>query len=172
MITQREIKKILKYNMTTGQFTWKKTMGGAVKGEVAGHLSYQGYVRISIGGRRYFAHTLAWIYVTGNPPKYEIDHIDRCRHNNRWRNLRDIPHTINLTNRKRFSNNSTGTTGIDRENGRFRVRVTVDGRRHYVGSFDRISEAKVARRAFLDLHLSPSRERVDSGNRDSLEAPR
>ncbi len=37
--------------------------------------------------------------MTGEWPVYEVDHINRKRHDNRWLNLRDIEHDANCANR-------------------------------------------------------------------------
>ncbi|MDD0156969.1 HNH endonuclease signature motif containing protein, partial [Shigella flexneri] len=77
---------------------WKKKLSarGAV-GKVAGTISY-GYNAINIDGVRYFAHRLAWLYVYGEWPKQEIDHIDRNRRNNAISNLRDVSRVVNALN--------------------------------------------------------------------------
>lgn len=52
----------LAYNAGTGQFTWLVTASSAaVAGSRAGCMDRNGYIRISIDGRRYLAHRLAWL---------------------------------------------------------------------------------------------------------------
>ena len=56
MITQEELKKLLYYNPKTGIFTRLVSVGRKVKaGQVAGGLD-NGYIKIGIDGKRYFAH--------------------------------------------------------------------------------------------------------------------
>jgi hypothetical protein len=51
-----------------------------------------------IDGKLYGAARLAWLYVHGEWPKNQIDHINRLRDDNRLVNLRDVTHTENCNN--------------------------------------------------------------------------
>ena len=65
-ITQRELHSILEYSRSTGIFTWKENRGSAAKfGEVAGctQCKEHPYTMITIAGKQYYAHRLAWLYV-------------------------------------------------------------------------------------------------------------
>lgn len=101
MITQARLKELLSYDPATGVFIWKVTRNGKMKvGLPAGSIDREdGYVEICLDRRDYKAHRLAWLYVTGAWPVYGIDHIDRDKTNNRFINLRDVPHSVNLKNR-------------------------------------------------------------------------
>ena len=93
------ILKTLSYNPDTGEFTHKRTYGGAKEGQVAGSVNAQGYIRISIDGRYYLAHRVAYFLTTGKQPgKLMIDHINRIRTDNRASNLRAVTHRQNQTN--------------------------------------------------------------------------
>jgi AP2 domain./HNH endonuclease. len=48
----------------------------------------RGHIQLSIDGKTYGAHRLAWLYVYGTWPKYHIDHINRIPSDNRISNLR------------------------------------------------------------------------------------
>lgn len=58
------------------------------------------YVQVMHDGAGYKVHRIAWLLETGAWPKDEIDHRDGNRANNRWDNLRDVPHCINQLNQK------------------------------------------------------------------------
>jgi hypothetical protein len=96
MLTQAELKKYLRYYPDSGIFTcpcparWDKLLGTPNK---------LGYVYIMVRGRMYAAHRLAWLYVHGEFPKDEIDHINRIRGDNRICNLREATHKENCRNR-------------------------------------------------------------------------
>lgn len=105
MLTQKRLKKLLYYDKDTGFFIWKKDIFNLNKynivrqGDIAGSINKQGYITISINGKRYSAHRLAWLYTYGHFPKQEIDHINRIRNDNRLYNLRDVSHKVNTENK-------------------------------------------------------------------------
>jgi len=153
-MTQKDLKKILKYSRATGVFTWKVSRGGLLKGDIAGHRNSEGYVRIRINGKQYYAHNLAWLYVTSNWPTYELDHRDRVRWNNAFRNLRDLPHHDNSLNRGLFSNSRSGIKGVAKlASGKYRASITVQQKVIYCGTFGRKRDAHKARRDAERLFL-------------------
>ena len=107
MITQKRLKEVLDYDPCSGLFTRKckskkQPFGkGSQKdiGSVCGTQDAKGYIGISIDGKRYAAHRLAWLYVTGCWPSDQIDHINRVKSDNRACNIRDVPQLINLINK-------------------------------------------------------------------------
>ena len=104
MLTQKQLKKILYYNQDTGFFVYKKDIYNlnkyliAKQGDIAGGINNRGYIQISVKNKLYSAHRLAWLYVYGNFPKQEIDHINHIRNDNRIKNLRDVSHKVNMNN--------------------------------------------------------------------------
>jgi hypothetical protein len=113
MITQSELKQVLEYNPETGLFTWKKTVNTrAVIGSIAGWNINEGYIQISIYGKKYRAHRLAYLYMTGNFPENFIDHINHIKDDNRWTNLRDATNSQNQVNRLKLKNNTSGYKGV------------------------------------------------------------
>jgi len=111
MITQEKLKKLLYYNKDTGFFVWKKDIFNlnkykvANQGDIAGCISSGGYIQISIGGKCYSAHRLAWLYEFGHFPKLQIDHINRVRDDNRIDNLRDVSGKVNMSNKSKPGEN-------------------------------------------------------------------
>lgn len=139
------LKQVLSYNPTTGFFTWLVTRGRVRAGEPAGTVTSHGYEQIRIDGSIYFSHRLAWLYVHGTWPN-KIDHINRCRTDNRIANLREVTNPQNNWNVK-----TKETTGVypEKRTGRFYAQIRHEGRRINVGTFDTIEEAIAARRAML-----------------------
>jgi Putative phage serine protease XkdF/HNH endonuclease len=89
--TPERLRELMDYDPLTGVFTAKVRTGGrVVPGTVLG-TNNCGYVRISVDGKLYYGHQLAFLFMTGSIPS-EIDHDDRKRGNNRWANLRDVTH--------------------------------------------------------------------------------
>ena len=92
MLTQERLHEVLNYDPDTGIFTWKerpietfKTVGAGntwntrYAGTVAGSKDKDGYIVVRIGGKRYFAHRLAFLYVHGYMPEQEIDHDNQVK---------------------------------------------------------------------------------------------
>lgn len=151
-VTQIEAKELLHYDPSTGIFTRKVSTGGrygAVVGSVAGMVNDGGYILISLKSLQYRAHRLAWLYMTGEWPKFEVDHKDGDRKNNRWLNLRDVTGKVNLQNkRKAQSNSRTGLLGASwsSRDKRFVSRIKVDDKYKSLGGFD---SAELAHAAYL-----------------------
>ena len=148
-LTQEHLKSILHYCPNTGIFTRLKTASPtAVKGATAGCLNkYTGYLQIKIDGISYRAHRLAWFYVYGVWPSYQIDHKDHVRSHNWIGNLRDVTNTENHKNQKKNKNNSSGVTGVHwAENvKKWQAMIGVGGKQKNLGYFCNIDEAVKAR---------------------------
>lgn len=154
-----KIKKMVSYDPETGEFTWLEhsitQRGGTLAGTRAGTPdSRKGdklYVNICLDGFTYRAHILAyWLMMERPIPKgYEIDHKDRNRRNNRWKNLRICTRTKNHLNKHKQKNNKSGVRGISRARDakKWRVFLTVDRVTHNLGSFESFEDAVKARRA-------------------------
>lgn len=97
MITQSQIKNELDYDPLTGVFCRRN---GHRCGQVAGCLNKRtGYVVISINDKLHYAHRLAWVWMNGDDPIDQIDHINRDRGDNRIANLRSATRQQNQANR-------------------------------------------------------------------------
>lgn len=147
MVSLTSLRKLLSYNRGTGLFRWKvRPRLGKVKiGDVAGGAHHQGYIHVTINRRKYLAHRLAWLYVYGEWPQHEIDHLDGNRSNNKIKNLREASDKINSHNRRRHNkNNSIGLLGVYRHRGKFKSMIGVDWKIKYIGVFDTKEEAHKA----------------------------
>lgn len=111
MLEQTSFREMLSYDPETGVFVWTKSPNSYKNGDVAGSLDSYGYRRISIFGRFYKAHRLAWFYVHGAWP-IEIDHINGIRDDNRLSNLRPADRFINTQNQRRRCTNKSGFIGV------------------------------------------------------------
>jgi hypothetical protein len=153
MLTAEKVREALDYDPETGVFLWKVdrcARGKGVRmraGSLAGGPTACGYWRVFIG-RNYQAHRLAWLYVYGEWPSREIDHIDGDRRNNRIANLRLATSLQNKGNMKRRADNSSGFKGVIfcKFTGRWRSRIRHNGRVHCLGRHSTPEAAHVAYR--------------------------
>lgn len=85
----------------------------------------------------------------------QVDHIDGNTFNNRKSNLRICTNAENSRNTKLYSTNTTGFRGViwDKDLKRWKVRITVDFKRIYLGSYRNIEDAaKAYDKAALKYH--------------------
>ncbi len=141
--------EILKYDSESGLFTWKvRTSKRVRKGQIAGTVKNDGYVRIRIDGSLYLAHRLAWLYHYGTFPENEIDHINRNKSDNRIENLRDVDRITNAINKDLQSNNTSGVVGVrwHCKSCRWQAYIGVNGKTIQLGKFEEFYEAVNARK--------------------------
>lgn len=150
MITQNELKEILEYDKETGQFKWIVSTGRVKKGNIAGTIAKNGYIKINLKkfGSPKLAHRLAWLYMTGEFPAEQIDHINHIRNDNRWCNLRSVTRSENFKNKHRQTNNTSGVTGVswNKNDKRWNSRISFDGEVINLGLFKQFHEAVNARK--------------------------
>jgi hypothetical protein len=148
---QRQVKRLFWYCPEAGKFTRLVSAGTRGKaGDNAGSLSPDGYVRIMIKFKNYFAHRLAWLYMHGTWPVEMIDHTDRNKSNNRISNLRECTQSENLHNVGLRANNSTGFKAViwNKGAGKFVAQAYVNGKKRHLGYFITAESANAARIAF------------------------
>jgi hypothetical protein len=155
--TQEQLRELLDYDPTTGMFNWKVNRGPVKIGDAAGCEGHHSYIVIMVLGRLYYAHRLAWFWMTGVWPASEIDHEDGDGGNNRFANLREASHAENHQNRGRENRpkKTSQFTGVcwSPETDKWRSYITLNGRFHGLGYFDREDEARAAYlSAKLNLH--------------------
>jgi hypothetical protein len=91
-LTQERLKEVMHFDESTGVLTWANpsSVNSRVrKGDVAGCIDSEGYRVISIDGKAYKAHRLAWLYVYGKFPSGVLSHVSGDRSDNRVANLRE-----------------------------------------------------------------------------------
>lgn len=120
-ITAEHLRQRLHYDPDNGLFTWRErllthpkvsTWNTRFSGQPAGHPDHLGYIRITIDGKCYLAHRLAYLYVTGHWPNDFIDHKNQQPSDNRWCNLRPATPRENSRNHRMRPTNTSGYTGV------------------------------------------------------------
>jgi hypothetical protein len=139
---------VLSYDPITGVFTWRESSSRGVRiGSVAGNRTSRGYIRITISGKKYAAHRLAWLFVHGELPDAEIDHINLNPSCNKISNLRVATRSQNNANRRSMSRTG-GYKGVSQTPcGRFIAKCRVNGKQIYLGSFE---SAELAHKAYIN----------------------
>lgn len=143
-LTAHRLRELLNYDPETGIFTWlvdrPSFRGKAKAGTVAGNASGNGYWQIGIDGGAYSAHRLAWFYMHGEWPKL-IDHINRCKTDNRSVNLRSATYIQNGINSK-ARDPASGAKGVEiLPSGRWRARIKNNYKFVHIGCYDTKAEA-------------------------------
>jgi hypothetical protein len=139
------LRSLLEYNPDTGEWKWLvvKVRNQRKKGEFTGSRSNRRV--ITIDGLHYYASILAWLYMTGEWPHFEIDHKDRDPSNDRWSNLRlasDAQQRANIVPTAR-----SGIKGVRQlPSGNWGVKIQVDQKEIWLGTFPTKEAAKEARR--------------------------
>lgn len=144
MITQKIVKEKLIYNADTGSFRWKSVYCPRISdGESAGFIGGDGYHAISINGKAYKAHRIAWLYTYGYMPENCIDHINRVKTDNRIKNLREATRVCNARNAGIFSHNKGGVRGVHfiKSVKRWNAQIKVNGSSKSLGNFKSKVEA-------------------------------
>lgn len=117
-------------------------------GKEAGWVAVHGYRVVMCHGRKVYAHRIAWAITYGSLPSQKIDHINGDGLDNRIENLRECTHQQNLANtgkskRVDVSSKYKGVS-LRRQTGRWRARITVDGRERAIGNYDTEEAAAAA----------------------------
>jgi len=168
-LTAKQLRAILHYDPDTGLFRWREGIDHWRAGLPAGTKSRDRehgteYVKIGLGTtsrgiqnrpyiilgvkkRVYRAHRLAWLYVYGEWPKKQVDHINGDGTDNRIVNLRLANYSENAINRGLRRDNTSGHKGVSwsKKSQRWLAHI---GYRKYVfhlGLFDTLEDAKAAR---------------------------
>ena len=160
MLTQEEVKELLDYNPDTGVFVWKprdnvrKTWNTRYAGTIAGSYDYEGYWRMAIHNRTQKAHRIAWLYVYGEFPSDQIDHINGVKHDNRIENLRVVSSKINHENKKKGKSNNkySNLLGVTfcKKVKKWKAQITYDKKCHFIGFYD---DPEDAHRAYLQAKI-------------------
>lgn len=145
MISQKQLKSLVFYDAVSGVFRWKNCPSrGKRRYSFAGNINTDGYLRIRIHGKQYQAHRLAWLYIYGKFPKYQLDHANGDRADNRLCNLREATYQQNAWNRKTPKSNKLGMKGVYENGGWFYASISFDGKQRHIGIYRTADEAQAA----------------------------
>ena len=137
----------LEYEPLTGLFRNRICRGTKARaGDVAGTKTEQGYIRINVDGKLYYAQRLAILTTTGSMPVGVVDHINGNRSDNRIENLRVVSHAENMQNRFTPSGENP-YVGVSLVRGKWQASVTRFGMSVHLGMFESPEAARDAYQA-------------------------
>jgi hypothetical protein len=159
-LTQCYVKKRVHYEPLTGLVTWnRKTVlcnhdklwnakheGKEVGTKRAVSGVGKSYHIVKLDGKTYQVHKLVWLYMEGHYPDM-LDHEDGNGLNNKWSNLRLASYELNSKNKRRYSSNKSGISGVSQRGAKWLVRISHKGVRQHLGEFEDLFEACCVRKA-------------------------
>lgn len=125
---------------------WRKQRRGVKTNVPLGTDNGFGYLRITVFGKSYYAHRLAWFYMKGVWPD-QIDHINGIKSDNRIDNLRSVNTQQNNQNKhKAQKNNTSKILGVSwhKKAKKWQAHICVYKQRKYLGLFEKIEDAEKA----------------------------
>lgn len=135
-LTAEQLKHKFSYDPETGIFTKIRSIHGNPCSIEKTTPNVHGYIVFAIGKTRYLAHRLAWLYVYGEHPLQNIDHINGVKTDNRIANLRDVSQQINVQNQHLGSrSNRSGFAGIKKSLQKWSARIQVGSQSTHLGNF-------------------------------------
>lgn len=151
---------LLTYDPATGALTWRvrdELFFDSAQKHAAWNTRYAGqevgcicgstgYVKFSLFDRRYLAHRVIWLLMTGEWPAEQIDHQDHDRANNRWLNLRQATHAENGKNQSRRRRGYPGVRQR-KDTRKWQAEISIGGEKEALGCFATEAEAIAARKA-------------------------
>ena len=146
-LTQKQLKTLVHYDPLTGNFKYLHRTN-YLKKEFAGGNMSNGYIYLSLSYKKYLAHRLAFLYMTGSMPEY-VDHIDQKKDNNIFTNLRAVTHQENHRNTKLSKNNTSGFNGVwfETRSQKYVAEIVINNKKKRLGTFADKEYAIEARKA-------------------------
>jgi hypothetical protein len=153
-ITWKELREQLDYDPKTGWLTWKIRKPRIYPGKRAGYLHVKGGRAIEFCGKNFLENRLIWWWMTGKDPgDLYVDHKNRKRNDNRWKNLRLATHGQNYVNSKTFG----PMRGISPRPGKkhkntFRVKISLNREKFYYTVYSLLAAKRLRNKLERELY--------------------
>jgi hypothetical protein len=147
LLSLERLRQLVHYDPDTGIFTAVSGRGGVRAGDQLGckdKRSHSSYIFLSLDGRNYRAHRVAWFFVTGHWPVLLMDHINGDGTDNRIVNLREATHLQNSANRRPNKDRVLKGIAIHTRKKRWQAQIRNRGLQIYLGLFDTPESAAAA----------------------------
>lgn len=130
------------YNPDTGCL-YRVLKGGE---RVESGTECNGYMRSKVKGSLVYNHRIAWCHFYRELPPEFIDHINKDRKDNSIKNLRACTLSLNQSNRKISSNNTSGFTGVFyiSKIKKYKATIYKDSKPIYLGLYNSAEDAHKA----------------------------
>ena len=173
------IRRAFSYDPENGHLTWRyrpeehfklpkthKVWNAKYANRRAGTVNSNGYRVITFSSfGAIIEHHIIWVYVYGDWPKDQLDHINRNRLDNRIENLREASARTNALNRGMRKDNKSGFTGVHfaKNTGKWEASLRFKGVLHRAPKqYEIVEEAAEARRILEVLYNeTPQEEEID-----------
>ena len=164
-INQKIVREFLHYDPMTGEFVWNtrnrkwfkssrdcKAWNTLYSQKLTGSLricNRKQYKTISLFAKNYYTHRLAFMYMIGEWPENQVDHINGDGTDNRWENLREVDVIGNARNTRIPSGNQSGVIGVSwcNTHKRWRSTIVINKRQIHLIITDDFDEAVAVRKA-------------------------
>lgn len=146
-LTAKSVRERFDYDAETGVFRYRitpKNQARVQPGDIAGYIREGKYLVVTIYGRSYYLHRLAWLYVYDEWPKALLDHVNGNKQDNRICNLRPATQSQNIANTPRHAGNTSGYKGVVKCKNRWKAQITHNQVVIYLGLFPTKEEAHEA----------------------------
>ena len=161
-MTPERLRELMHYEPLTGHFTWRINSAVAKPGQRAGGGHSLGYRAVGLDYKKYLEHVLAYLYMTGEWPAGEVDHINGDKTDNRWSNLRLATRSQNGHNKGLHPRSSTGISGVNKHGNKFRARIWDNGVVIDLGCFASLEAAAKARAAAEKKYMGDFKRKDDT----------
>jgi hypothetical protein len=148
-ITFPQAKSLLRYDPYTGRLYWLVQKGRCAAGSEAGTISCRDEYRarkVHIDGHKYSVGQIAWLLMTRGHPLGIVDFRNDDPLDTRWINLVLTDPGGRNRHASLRKTNKTGAPDVHFWRGKWRARITVDGKRQWLGYFNTRQAAIAARR--------------------------
>lgn len=144
-ITREYLREYFHYNRGEGTISWKKTKSlKKIVGRAAGGKDANGYMRTQLNRKPLYMHHVVWCMENNEwPPstKYQIDHINGNRSDNRISNLRLVSQRDNLLNTFVHRGGRLPGCSFNIGNKKWLSQILIKGKRVHIGYFKTEKEA-------------------------------
>lgn len=101
--------------------------------------------------RNYLVHHIVWFLNKNEWPRFQLDHRDRNKQNNKIDNLREVNSAVQTANKIRRKDKLL--TGVTIRKGKFQAQIRINGKQTYLGVYSTEIEAhEIYKRKYKEIY--------------------